>query len=89
MESDSARAQILSTHPDLELQELHVVDCLLKHGADVHLGPVGHQVLQDLQPLIDPLPPLLQSQRNTAATVHTCQVQLQRGVIDASSSFHF
>ena len=39
------------------------MDCLLKHGADVHLGPVGHQVLQDLQPLVDPFPPLLQNQR--------------------------
>ena len=60
MESDSARR---SSHPDLELQELDVVDCVLKHGADVHLGPVGHQVLQDLQPLVDPFPPLLQTQR--------------------------
>jgi len=49
---------VRAKEPDLELQELHVVHCLLKHGADVHLGPVGHQVLQDLQPLIDPLPPL-------------------------------
>jgi hypothetical protein len=75
---------------DLKLQELHIVDGLLKHGADIHLqrqqkiravirhctvlhevsrpmevllysyfGPVGHEVLQSLQPLVDPLPPFL------------------------------
>jgi len=49
-------------YPDLEPQELHVVDCLLKHGADIHLGPVGHQTLQDLQPLVDPFPPLLHTE---------------------------
>jgi len=57
-ESDSA-----NPHPDLKLQELHIVDCLLKHGADIYFGPVGHQVLQNLQPLIDPFPPFLHNQR--------------------------
>lgn len=46
-------------HPDLKLQELDVVDGLLEHGAHVHLGAVGHQALQHLEPLVDPLPPLL------------------------------
>lgn len=46
-------------HPDLKLQELDVVDGLLEHGAHVHLGAIGHQALQHLEPLVDPLPPLL------------------------------
>lgn len=44
---------------DLKLEEPDVADGLLEHGDEVDLGAVGHELLQDPQPLADPLAPIL------------------------------
>ena len=48
----------------MQLEELDVADGLLEHGDQVDLGAVGHQLLQRPQPLVDPLPPILQQEQN-------------------------
>lgn len=52
---------MLITYLNLKLQKFDILCCFLKHRTNVNFCSIGNQVLQDSQPLIDPLSPLLQN----------------------------